>query len=171
MGEPRRYYSHSGRSLAPQRRRHDGDSQPAMAREASWTGHFRQSTAPTDRIRGPGMSRERIGPTKASVYRPAESSSRAAHRTPSLDQRCQTNCRADLLEPANAGKPALSPHGAGGSTTADYFWMPPAPVLNSRAAFVLTPSIAPRFGYSYELIRDQSARKLASILDRCSTKH
>jgi hypothetical protein len=29
-----------------------------------------------------------------------------------------------------------------GSTTADYFWMPPAPILNSFAAFTFTASIA-----------------------------
>jgi hypothetical protein len=28
-----------------------------------------------------------------------------------------------------------------GSTTADYFWMPPAPVLNRSAPFTFTPSI------------------------------
>jgi hypothetical protein len=28
-----------------------------------------------------------------------------------------------------------------GSTTADYFWMPPQPILNNAAAFVFTPSI------------------------------
>jgi hypothetical protein len=27
-----------------------------------------------------------------------------------------------------------------GETTVDYFWMPPAPILNSFAAFVFTPS-------------------------------
>jgi len=29
-----------------------------------------------------------------------------------------------------------------GSTSLDYFWMPPAPILNSFAAFVFTPSVA-----------------------------
>jgi hypothetical protein len=29
-----------------------------------------------------------------------------------------------------------------GLTTQDYFWMPPAPILNSFAAFTFTPSIA-----------------------------
>ncbi len=29
-----------------------------------------------------------------------------------------------------------------GSTTVDYFWMPPAPVVNSKAAFVFTPSVS-----------------------------
>lgn len=29
-----------------------------------------------------------------------------------------------------------------GSTTLDYFWMPPSPILNSFAAFVFTPSVA-----------------------------
>ncbi|MGO9935143.1 MAG: hypothetical protein ACLPV8_25475 [Steroidobacteraceae bacterium] len=29
-----------------------------------------------------------------------------------------------------------------GETTTDYFWMPPAPILNSFAAFVFTASIA-----------------------------
>lgn len=29
-----------------------------------------------------------------------------------------------------------------GSTTVDYFWMPPAPIVNARAAFVFTPSVA-----------------------------
>lgn len=29
-----------------------------------------------------------------------------------------------------------------GSTTVDYFWMPPSPVLNSFAGFVFTPSVA-----------------------------
>ncbi len=28
-----------------------------------------------------------------------------------------------------------------GSTTTDYFWMPPAPIVNSKAAFVFTPSV------------------------------
>jgi hypothetical protein len=29
-----------------------------------------------------------------------------------------------------------------GETTTDYFWMPPAPILNRRNAFVFTPSVA-----------------------------
>jgi hypothetical protein len=29
-----------------------------------------------------------------------------------------------------------------GSATLDYFWMPPAPILNAFAAFVFTPSVA-----------------------------
>ena len=29
-----------------------------------------------------------------------------------------------------------------GNTTADYFWMPPAPIINNKAAFVFTPSVA-----------------------------
>jgi len=29
-----------------------------------------------------------------------------------------------------------------GSTTVDYFWMPPVPILNSFAAFTFTPSVA-----------------------------
>lgn len=29
-----------------------------------------------------------------------------------------------------------------GSVTLDYFWMPPAPILNSFAAFTFTPSVA-----------------------------
>ena len=29
-----------------------------------------------------------------------------------------------------------------GSTTVDYFWMPPAPILNEFAAFTFTPSVA-----------------------------
>jgi hypothetical protein len=29
-----------------------------------------------------------------------------------------------------------------GSTSADYFWMPPAPILNALAPFTFTPSIA-----------------------------
>lgn len=29
-----------------------------------------------------------------------------------------------------------------GSTSVDYFWMPPAPILNAFAAFVFTPSVA-----------------------------
>jgi hypothetical protein len=29
-----------------------------------------------------------------------------------------------------------------GSTTLDYFWMPPAPIMNNHSAFVFTPSVA-----------------------------
>lgn len=29
-----------------------------------------------------------------------------------------------------------------GSTTVDYFWMPPAPILNSQGAFTFTPNTA-----------------------------
>lgn len=29
-----------------------------------------------------------------------------------------------------------------GGTTVDYFWMPPSPIVNSKAAFTFTPSIA-----------------------------
>lgn len=29
-----------------------------------------------------------------------------------------------------------------GSVTLDYFWMPPAPILNNKGAFVFTPSVA-----------------------------
>ena len=29
-----------------------------------------------------------------------------------------------------------------GSTTLDYFWMPPAPIVNTKAPFTFTPSVA-----------------------------
>lgn len=43
-----------------------------------------------------------------------------------------------MSDSAGAAQPLL----VSGSVTLDYFWMPPAPILNNFAAFVFTPSVA-----------------------------
>jgi hypothetical protein len=45
---------------------------------------------------------------------------------------------AGLKDNTGAAQPLLIT----GLTTQDYFWMPPAPILNSFAAFTFTPSVA-----------------------------
>ena len=43
-----------------------------------------------------------------------------------------------MLDSAGAAQNLL----VSGSATLDYFWMPPAPIINNKGAFVFTPSVA-----------------------------